>query len=135
MSTTVYFKLYDSTGVSLIYTFPVVFSANYPHSEENLIEHKNVRGKGSIVIDGGETPWDLTLRGVMLANDYEALTVLIDAMETAIQLNTKYVLKINKTVSTFYTYNVKRILPIEYTPDNLRTNYMEYVCTLRVNAF
>ena len=130
----VYFKLYDTTGVNLIYTFPVVFSANYPHSEKRLMEHTTPRAKGSIVVDGGEASWDLVLQGVLSAANYQALVVLIDSMESSVVLNTPYVLKINKTVATYYTYNVKRISPIEYQ-DNLKTDFCEYKITLRTNSW
>lgn len=132
---TVYFDLYNSDGLTFNYRFLCVYDANYPHTEKQIIEHTNVRGKGSITIDGGESPWDLTLRGVITGTDYEDLTTKIDAMETAIVLNTPYVLKINKTVSTYYSYNVKRITPIEWESSNLRNNYIEYVCTLRVSSW
>jgi hypothetical protein len=128
----VYFQLYASNGTTPQYLFPVVFDANYPHTEKNLIEHTNIRGKGSIVVSGGDSAWDITLKGVLFAADYEALTVLIDAMESSVALNTPYVLKINKTSSTYYSYNVKRIVPIEWQSNNLRTNFMEFTCTLRV---
>jgi len=131
----VYFKLYDYIGTTLKYTFPIVFQANYPHSEQNLIEHESVRGKGSIIVDGGTSSWDLTLKGVLRAADYAALIVLVEAMESAVVLNTPYVLKISKTISTSYEYKVKRITAIEYQEDNLRTNYMEYTITFRVNAW
>jgi len=131
------FKLYQSDGMTPVYTFPVVFSANYPHSEKKIIEHENVRGKGSIIIDGGESAWDLTLRGAFSADGYDDLMVLVDAMETAIALNTKYVLKItkNQVETTDYSYNVKRITPIETSPDNIRTNYLEYIIVFRVNSW
>jgi len=127
----VYFQLFASDGTTPAYLFPTVFSANYPHTEKNLIEHTNVRGKGSIVIDGGDSSWDIILKGVLFAANYEALTVLIDGMES-VALNTPYVLKINKTVNTYYSYNVKRIVPIEWQVDNLRTNFMEYSIVFRV---
>ena len=131
----VYFKLYDSTGIVLKYTFPVVFQANYPHSEKKLIEHESVRGKGSIIVDGGESSWDLTLKGVLIAADYAALMVLVEAMESAVVLNTPYVLEITKSISTDYEYKVKRIEPIQYEEDNLRTNCLEYTITFRVNSW
>ena len=129
------FKIYDSTEVTLIYTFPVVFEANYPHSEKQFIEYTNVRGKGSIIIDGGDAPWDLTLKGVLTAADYSALITLIDGMESYIVLNTPYVLKINKTESTYYQYNVKRITPIVFDETSLRTGLVEYQITFRVNSW
>jgi len=129
------FCLYDSAGTTLQYTYPVVFAANYPHTEESLIEHSTPRSKGSLIIDGGTSAWDLTLKGVIVADDYAALMALVDSMESGTALNTPYVLKITKGPSSDYTYNVKRITPIEYQPDNLRTNYCEYTITFRVNSW
>jgi hypothetical protein len=51
----VYFQLYASNGTTPQYLFPVVFDANYPHTEKNLIEHTNIRGKGSIIVSGGDS--------------------------------------------------------------------------------
>jgi len=129
------FKLYASNGSSLVYTFPVVFSANYPHSEKRIIEHENIRGKGSIIVNGGDTSWDLTLKGVLMAVDYNALMALVDSLETIVVLNTPYYLKITKGTSTTWDYKCKRITPIEWQSDNLRTNFIEYQVTLRVNCW
>lgn len=128
----VYFKLCESDGTTLRYIFPVVISANYPHSEKNIIEHSNVRGKGSIIINGGEKSWDLVIIGVLSGQDYNTLMTAIDDLEDKIVLNTAYVLKITKGIGTTWDYNVKRIVPIEYPSDNLRTDNIEYTCTLRV---
>lgn len=132
---TVYFRLYASDGTTLVHTFSTVFSANYPHSEKSIIEHTSIRGKGSLIIDGGEKSWTLTLKGVLFAADYEALTVLIDAMESAIVIGTSYVLKINKTPVTVYSYNCKRISPIIFDETSLRTDFIEYTCELLVNSW
>lgn len=129
------FNLYDSTGLNLEYTFPIVFQANYPHTEKHLIEHENVRGQGSIIIDGGNSAWDITLKGVLIADDYQALIALIDDMESKVILNTPYVLKINKTASTYYEYKVKRITPIIFDETSLRTKYVEYEVTFRVDTW
>jgi len=129
------FKLYASNGSTLIYTFPVVFSANYPHSEKKYVEHENLRGKGSIITDGGEASWDIILRGVLFAADYNSLQALINTLESTIVLNTPYYLKITKAISTTWDYKVKRISPIEYQEDSLRTDFTEYQVILRVNAW
>jgi hypothetical protein len=131
------FKLYLSNGTTLQYTFPVVFQANYPHTEKKLIEHESVRGKGSIVIDGGDSAWDLNIKGVLRADNYNALMTLVDDMETKIILNTAYVLKITKSsaLGTNWEYKVKRIVPIQFQEDSLRINFIEYTCTLRVNTW
>lgn len=128
------FKLYDSTGLNLLYTFPVVQETNSPKSVKKTVVIEGTRGKGCIIIDGGEDIWDLNIRGILSGDDYEALVVAIDAMESAIQLNTKYILKIDKTSSTYYEYKVKRILSINY-PQSLRNNIQEYTCVLKVNSW
>jgi hypothetical protein len=135
MATTVYFKLYQSNGSSLAYTFPVVFQANYPYSDKNTIIHENPRGKGAIVISGGDKAWTLTLKGCLQAADYDALVVLMDGMESSIVNNTSYVLKINKTSSTYYSYNVKRCSPIIFDETNLKTDYIEYTIDFLVNSW
>jgi len=129
------FNLYSiESGEPLIYTFPIVSQANYPHTEKKLIEHENVRGKGSIIISGGDSAWDLTLRGVLIGNDYDDLMDKVDELEEKVLLNEPFILKIESNTTT-YEYNVKRILPVEYQEDNLRTNFIEYQVTLRVDCF
>ncbi|MFH0805977.1 MAG: hypothetical protein V1901_03830 [Patescibacteria group bacterium] len=125
------FILYQSNGSTLIFTFPVVISANYPHSEKRIIEHENLRGKGSIITEGGEIPWTLDLRGVLFAEDYNSLMSLVDSMETTVALNVPYYIKITKSLTTTWDYKCKRLEPIKYTEDSLRTNFLEYQVSLR----
>ena len=130
------FKLYENYGESeeTEYTFPIVFSANYPHSGKKSIEHENVRGKGSIIIDGGQESWDLTLKGVLSSIDYDNLMEKVDEMEESVEINVPYTLVISNSITT-YMYNVKRITSIIYQDDNLRTNFIEYTVVLRVNSW
>lgn len=132
MATT--FKIYASDGITPIYTFPVVFEANYPHTGKKIIEHENVRGKGSIIVDGGEESWTLELKGVLTAADYDSLMVLVDAMESTVVINTSYYIKISSGVTT-HSYKCKRIEPIEWQANSLRTNFIEYVAYLRINCW
>jgi len=130
------FRIYASNGSTLKYTLTMVQDANYPHSEKDLIEHTNQRAKGSILIDGGDKAWDLSIRFVISGIDYEGLISKIDEIETNIPQNIPLVLKIDKTSNTAYTYKVKRISPIEYPiGDDFRVNYQEITMTLRVNAW
>jgi len=133
-----YIKLYDSTGVVLQYTFKYVQSINAPQTPRRTVEITGQRGKGSLIIDGGQDVWDLIISGKFIIEDadegYEDLTADIDAMESAIQLNTPYIIRIDKTAVTYYEYNVKRIEPIEY-PESLRIDSQEYICRLRVNCW
>lgn len=129
------FKLYDSTGLNLIYQFIAVQATNAPQSVKKTVEIKGQRGKGGLIIDGGDDWWDLYIEGIIMAVDgYEDLIVSIDALESAVVLNTPYILKIDKTVSTYYEYKVKRIEPITYS-DNLRTDSQEYRIILKVNSW
>jgi len=133
-----YIKLYDSTGLVLQYTFNLVQSINIPQSPHRTVEITGQRGKGSLIIDGGEDVFDIVINGLFMIEDadegYEDLTVDIDTMESAVQTVTPYVLRMDKTVSTYYEYNVKRIDAIEY-PESLRRDSQEYICRLRANTW
>ena len=129
------FRLYNSAGDTLLYTFPIVQFSNAPHgADSRSVVIEGVRGKGAIIIDGGATAWDIIIRGVLSADDYEALVVVMDALDTAIPLNTALKLRIDKTISTYYEYNIKRIVGINY-PENLRTSFQNYEITLKANAW
>ncbi len=118
----VVFQLNASDGTTPVFTFPIVFSANYPNSTLKTIQHSNLRGKGSIIIDGGSESFTITLKGVLSSTNYTALTSLITTMESTVALNTPYYL----TITGGFSYKVKRITPIKYEETNLRTNYVEY---------
>lgn len=128
------FKLYASNGSTLLYTFIAVQSTNAPQTPTKNTVISGMRGQGCIVIPGAAAEWDLTFNGILLAENYEALVVLMDALESALLLNTKYVLKVEKTSVTSYSYNVMRIVPIEY-PESLRNNFQEYQVTLKANSW
>jgi len=128
------FKLYDSSASTLRYTFPNVQYTNAPRSVESYVELTNIRGQGSLVIDGGQNAWDLQLRFVIQGDGYEDITAKIDELESAIAFNTPYQLTIDKTASTVYQYKVKRITPIEYT-ESLRTRIQRVTITFRVDSW
>lgn len=129
------FKLISAAdGTTVLYTFEIVQVTNAPQTTIKNTIIEGIRGQGCIVISGSSGSWDLTIQGVFLASDYEAVTTKIDALETAIPAGTKFILTLDKTVSTTYSYNVIRILPIEY-PDSFRTDYQEYRITFKANAW
>jgi hypothetical protein len=129
--------LYTSDGITLLYTFPLVQDdINYPHSKNRFTEINSFRGTGSFVVEGSEEPWDLSFTTILLDDNYSALITKIDALETAIVFNTPYILKIDKTISTSYSYRVKRLKEIEYPPDgNRRTTSQNVKITFRVNSW
>ena len=129
------FKLYDNTGLNLQHTFEVVQNTNAPQDPQANVIHRTTRGKGAIVIDGGQEAWELEIEGILSADDYEALVVKMDAMTAAIVKFTPYILKIDKTSTTSYEYKVKRVLPIEWGETNYRNNYIFYRCILLVNSW
>jgi len=128
------FDLWNSAGNSLIYTFPVVQVTNAPQSPTKIVEIEGTRGIGSVIIGGGTAPWDLVIEGILQGDDYEAVVVAMDALEAAVAVNTAYILRIDKTDSTYYEYHVKRIQSIEY-PDNLRTSHQKYRVVLRASSW
>jgi len=128
------FKLYESDGASLVYTFPIVQYTNAPQTVKQTVVLKNLRGKGGIVIDGGEDTWKLELKGLHYGDDYESIEGAMNTMETTIVMNTKYVLKFNISESTYHNYNVKRIDAITY-PESLRTDSQIYSVKFIANAW
>jgi hypothetical protein len=124
------FKIYD-VDLNLKITIPNVSYTNAPQSIKKSTLIEGIRGNGGIVVSGSKSTWDLILRGVLIADNYEALTVLIDNLESTIEENVQYILKIDKTISTTYTYNVIRLEPINYS-ESLRNNYQEFEIILKV---
>ncbi len=128
------FKLYDSTGNTLLYTFPIVQRTNIPQSPKDIVEHSTVRAKGSIIIEGGDQAWDIEIEGILHGDSYIELASKIDELETLVQVNIPYILRFDKSDSTYWNYKVKRILPIEY-PESLRTRRQDYIIRLRANSW
>ena len=135
---TINLKLYESDGLTLRYTFPYVQAINAPKTIEKFTEIEGIRGNGSIIITGSEKSWDLQVQGVLKAADYEALTVLIDALETAVAFADPYYIKIDKVEggASTYSYKVKRIIGITY-PETLRNGLgvQKYTVTFRVGEW
>jgi len=132
------FKLYNSTGVTLGYTFSAVQYTNAPQTTKKLVEVRGQRGIGSVIISGGDKDsWELVIRGTLYnetGNDYIGLTSKIDAMETAIVLDTPYILRIDRSGSAYYEYKVKRIKPISYG-ESFRLNFQTYDVRFQVNTW
>jgi len=132
------FKLYNTgVGGTLRYTFIAVQYTNAPQTTGKYVEIKGQRGIGSIIIDGGTDTWELVIRGILYNegdDDYEDLTANIDTLEAAVVYNTPYVLRIDKTSTTYYEYKVKRVKPISYS-ESFRTDMQEYEVRLLVNVW
>jgi len=129
------YRLYNSAGTGLIYTFPLVQEDSSPQDSKDYVEIQGLRGQGSIVIPGSTTAWNLTLRFLLQGEDYAAVIALVDALESTILLHAPYVLKIDRTSSTTKNYNVMRLEPFSFSSDDFRTEIIEATATLRVNSW
>jgi hypothetical protein len=131
-------KLYASDGATLLYTFELVQDTNlFDDPGVKSIVHESPRGKGCVIVNGGTPSWDLYIRGLIVADDFEALVVKIEAMKSAIAVNTAYYLKFDKTVSTTYSHRVKRIRPISITQEGRDKLYhiANYEVVFTVNSW
>ena len=134
------FRLYNSAGSVLIYEFDnVVDWGNSPFEDPiTFAEHISLRGQGSIISDGADQAWDLELNFLLIADDYEALVAIMNALPTTIAKNTNYILKVDLTSSTTKDLKVKRLTPIRF-PSGTRkqkvTTFADGFIALRVGTW
>ena len=131
------YVLWNSTETATIYTFPHVwFDSSVGRNPKVFNEITGLRGQGSVIIPGSTAaPFDLELRFRLRAANYQALMVLIDALDTTIVQNTAYVLKIGRSVSTTKDFNVKRIQDFTKIDDDNLTRWADISCILRGNSW
>lgn len=133
------FRLYDSTGTSLIYEFDNVTDwDNAPFQDPiTYAEHTSLRGQGSIISEGSQAPWDFALNFMLIDEDYEALVAKMKAVGDTILKNTKYVLKIDLTALTTKDLKVKRLTPVLYPVSRQKkvVTFQEGVITFRVDCW
>jgi len=128
------FKLYASDGVTLVYEFEHVTDTNWPVDNPSFIEYTNTRSSGAITIPEGDKPYDIYFTGILLGDDYTALTALIFDLKDKIVPNTKYVLKLDKSNSTVDSIKVMRKKTIKLDKSK-RINNQKYTITLRCLAW
>jgi hypothetical protein len=125
-----HFYLYASNGITLTYEFEYVQNIiGWPSDEPSNIEITNLRSQGSIIIPGGLKSYDITLEGILIADDYTALTTKIFALQ-AIAPNTNYILTLDKSPSSDEDIRVMRLLPIDFKESN-RITFQKYAITFR----
>jgi len=130
------YVVWNSTDTAEIYTITFVQGDNSPQDPGKFVELNSFRGQGSIIVEGGDTaPWDLVLDFVIQGNDYEDLIAKMDAVEATILKNTKYILKIDRTISTTKEYKVKRIEPVVFRPGERRLTIAHGTITFHVNTW
>ena len=128
------FKIYNQANDTLIYEIENVLFTNWPTEESRSVEITNLRSVGAILIPGGNKPFDIEIRAVLTDSNYTDLTTKIFALKNTIALNTKYTLRVDKTVSTYDTVNVIRTESITFEPSK-RYNIQYFVLRLRGNIW
>lgn len=128
------FKIFNQANDTEIYHIQNVLTTNWPTEQSSSVEITNLRSVGGILIPGGNKPFDIEMRAVLTASDYTAITAKIFAIKNTIALNTKYTLRVDKTVSTYDQINVIRKDAIEFEPSK-RFNIQYFVLRLRGNIW
>ena len=129
------FKLFASDGTTPVYTFEYIIPGTvWPLDNPSSVEYVNPRASGSIIIPEGNKAYDIVLRGIFIADNYTNLTTKIFALQSAIVANTRYILTIDKSSTTYDTIKVMRRVPIEFD-EGLRTNVQRYTVILQALAW
>lgn len=125
------FRLYASDGTTPVYEFEYVQNLpDWQTDNPSNIEITNLRSQGSINIPGGDKSADLTIQGILVAADYDALTALVFSLSAAVVANTNYILKLDKTPSTTESIRVKRVVGIRWE-ESKRLTTIKYAVTFK----
>ncbi len=134
-------RLYQSDGTTLVFEFDSVLDwGNSPFEDpETFTEHTSLRGKGSIISEGSQAPFDFPLRFLFTATDYEDLVAQMENVKDTILFNTKYVLRIDKDeIGGTIDLKVKRLSSILFpiTSDSKKVvTFQEGTIIFRVNSW
>jgi hypothetical protein len=122
-----------------VYLFTAVQTTNLPQTPRETVTITSLRAKGGVVIDGGIKPFDGKLEFVLWddSGDYEAIMDKIDDLETKIPVNTPFILRMDKSPTTYYEYKIKRVVPFEYpnVEQDQRVYRQRVSATFLVNAW
>jgi len=111
------FTLRSANNATELYTFTAVQNTNLPQTPRETVTITNLRAKGAVVIDGGIKPFEGIIEFVLWSDsgEYEDIMALIDSLETTIPINTAFILRMDKTSTTYYDFKVKRLVPFNYS--------------------
>lgn len=131
-------KIYDTDGVSLIYTIEDVIRRKPALSIEipDFVEHTSFRSNNSIIIPGGNKPYDMIIYARLGASNYTNLMTALSTLKSTIATKTKYYLKIDTSGATTDNIKVQRLKEIVVDPSKGNLNkFCYYTITLRCNAW
>lgn len=137
MSWSPQFTLWSANGLTLLYTFPAVNDTNLPQTPSDNIVITNLRSSGAVVISGGKKPFEAMLGFWIFGQSYSDVITAIDSLVSTIPINTPFLLRYDKTPSTYYEYPVKRLLDFEWTgvSRDLRNYRQEVTLKLLANSW
>jgi hypothetical protein len=118
------FKLYANDGTTLVYFIENVITTNYPQDNPASVQLTNLRSSKGIIIPGGNKPYELNFKGILIGVNYIDLQSKITVLKNSIVCNTQYVLKIDLSESSTDDINVTRISPIVF--DEGRRTKIQY---------
>lgn len=133
-------RLIYNLGEANEYVFPYVYSIDDPVPGMKATIHEGNRADGSIVIPGGKESVDITLKGVLIGDDYSAIMTAISTMRTKVTsaVSTLSLQHYDEDTSAWvsdWSYTVRRIDKIKWDEDNLRTSHQKYELSFRVLVY
>jgi hypothetical protein len=132
------FKLYDSTGTTLLFTFPACQNTNLPQNPQDTVTITNLRSAGAVVINGGTKPFEAFIEFWIFGDaQYTDVINAIDTLYSTITINTPFLLRVDKDASHVYEYKVKRIVDFEWQniQVDLRQNRQEVTIKFLANSW
>ena len=133
------FTLRSANNESELYVFTAVQNTNLPRTPRATVSISNLRAKGEVVIDGGIKAFDAIVDFVLWTDsgEYEELMTLIETLESTIPINTPFILRMDKTSSTYYDYKIKRLVEFDYkdVEQDKRLYRQKVNTTFRVDAW
>lgn len=119
------------------YTFIAVFHLTDPKEAMKATVIRGTRGDGSLVIPGGKRSQEIIVRGKIYADDYVALTALMNTMKQSITTDSA-TLTLEHNIGAGWVqdwaYTVRRIEEISF-PQSYRTAVQEYEVTFLVLSY
>ncbi len=119
------------------YIFPLVFHLSDPKEAMKATVIRGTRGDGSLVIPGGKRSQEIIVRGKLYADDYVALTTLMNTMRQSITTDVA-TLTLEHNVGagwiTDWARTVRRIEEISFS-QSYRISVQEYEVTFLQISF
>ena len=119
------------------YVLPYVYHVTDPTPGIKSTVIQGLRSSGSIVIPGGKKSHEIIVRGTLMADDYNALTTLINEMRTKVTtapatLKLQHLSGVNWVDD--WSYSCRRIEEIRFE-QSLRTSSQKYEIIFYVTSY